>query len=153
MTATPDLANLGDRAGADEGVGGVSPTGNAPLLPVSSALPVDKRGLLADVLHRLLRAGFVQNAVPVEGVISMQRVWQGPDEDSVIVDSITIHERDQARAVREGDGDGAPTWGPMRGPWSDLVAVFLALPPPDKFVMVLAEGPSVSAAALPGGLS
>jgi hypothetical protein len=119
----------------------------------SAASTVDRRVLLVDALGKLLQAGFAQNPVPVEGVIPMQRVWQGPDEDSVIVDSITIHVRDQALAVREGDGDGAPIWGPMRGPWSDLVAVFLALPPPDEFVVVLAEGPSASAAALLGGLS
>jgi hypothetical protein len=119
----------------------------------SAAATVDRRALLADALGKLLQAGFAQNAVPVEGVIPMQRVWQGPDEDSVIVDSITIHTRDQALAVREGDGDGAPIWGPMRGPWSDLVAVFLALPPPDEFALVLVEGPLASATALPGGLS
>ena len=118
----------------------------------SGASTVNRRALLADALGKLAQACFVQNAAPVEGVISMQRVWQGPEEDSVIVDSITIHERDQALAVREGDGDGTPTWGPMRGPWSDLVAVFLALPPPDEFALVLAEGPPASAAALPGGL-
>jgi hypothetical protein len=119
----------------------------------SAASTVNRRALLADALGKLAQAGFVQNTVPVEGVISMQRVWQGPDEDSVIVDSITIHIQDQALAVREGDGDGTPTWGPRRGPWLDIVAALLALPPPAEFVVVLAEGPSTSAAALPGGLS
>jgi hypothetical protein len=106
----------------------------------SAASTIDRRALLADALEKLSQAGFVQNADPVEGVVSMQRVWQGLEEDSVMVDSVTIHMRDQALAVREGDGDGAPIWGPMRGPWSDLVAVVLALSPPEEFVVVLAGG-------------
>lgn len=118
-------------------------------IPDSTSAPVtvDRRALLADALGSLLRAGFVKNAAAVEGVILMQRVWQGRNDDSAIVDSITIHIRDQAIAFREGDG--ATVWGPMRGPWSDLVAAFLALPPPDGFVMVVAEG--ASASMLPGG--
>lgn len=119
----------------------------------TSAVPaVDRRELLADTLGELIRAGFVQYSAPVASVILMQRVWQGSGEDSVIVDSITIHTGGQARAVREGDGDGTSSWGPRRGSWSDVVAALVALPPPEEFVMVRVESRSAPPAALPEGL-
>jgi hypothetical protein len=105
--------------------------------------------LLADVLAKLLKAGFAQRSVPVEGVITMQRAWQGADEDAVIVDVVTMHSPDQALATREGV-DRVPLWGPTRGAWLDVVAALLGQPPPRGFVAVPASGTPQSTVALLG---
>lgn len=114
--------------------------------------PVDRRGQLANVLRKLMRSGFVHNGIPVMNMIAMTRAWQGPDENSVIVDMITLHALDQAYAAREGP-DRALLWGPKRGSWLEIVAELTALPPPHRYVAVEATGATGSLTATPSDLS
>jgi hypothetical protein len=116
------------------------------LIPVD--VPEDRRAVLARVVNALVEGGFGFNSSPVEGLISMQRAWQGPGEDLVMVDVVTLDIQGQALAAREGDS-GRPVWGPKRGAWSEVVAAALSQPAPHGYARVAPRSEAVPEAGRP----
>lgn len=112
-------------------------------------IAIDKRKVLAEAMLRLMKAGFGYNSAPAGGVVSMERAWQGADEDSVVVDVITFDTRGQALAAREGV-DGLSTWGPNRGGCSDVVDALLSQAPPVGYQRVAARSASAPAVDVTG---
>lgn len=105
----------------------------------------EQRVILARCVEALVHAGFGFNSTVVEGVVSMQRAWQGPGEDLVMVDAVTLDSHGQALAVREGP-TGKPVWGPERGEWSVAVVAMLAQLPPLGYARVAARARPLVAA-------
>jgi hypothetical protein len=95
----------------------------------------DQRAVLARSMQVLIQAGFGYNSTPASGVISMQRAWQGPREDLVMVDVITLDTHGQGLAVREGP-TGRPVWGPDRGAWPAVVTAILSQTCPNGYAQV-----------------
>lgn len=119
--------------------------GKAETSTLSTDVPADARAVLARAVGALVEAGFDFNTTLVEGVVSMQRAWQGPGEDLVMVDAVTLHSHGQALAVREGP-TGNPVWGPERGEWSAVVTALVAQRPPPGYARVAARERPVSEA-------
>lgn len=112
----------------------VTPETVAPLEDISG----EQRATLAHSVRALVHAGFGLNSTFAEGVVSMQRAWQGPADDAVMVDAITLDIHGGALAVREGP-TGNPVWGPERGEWSAVVTAILAQPAPQGYARVAAR--------------
>lgn len=114
-------------------------TAGAPeTVPPLEDISGEQRATLAQSVQALVHAGFGFNSTFVEGVVSMQRAWQGPGEDVVMVDAITLDIHGGALAVREGP-TGRPVWGPERGEWSAVVTATLAQPAPQGYARVAAR--------------
>jgi S1-C subfamily serine protease len=137
----PGKLGSGSRAAAldetsDGQVSPEPPAASDALLPTH--VTGDSRTVLARAIGSLVEAGFGFNSVPVVGVVSMQRAWQGPGEDLVVVDAVTLDAHGRGQAVREGVS-GQPVWGPERGEWSAVVTAVLSLPAPQGYVRVAAR--------------
>lgn len=122
--------------------------GKAETAALPADVPADARVVLARAVGALVEAGFGFNSTLVEGVVSMQRAWQGPGEDLVMVDAVTLSSHWQALAVREGP-TGNPVWGPERGEWSAVVTAILAQPAPPGYARVAARERPASEAREP----
>lgn len=119
-------------------------------VPPPDDLSVEQRAALTRSVQALVQAGFGFNSTVVAGVVSMQRAWQGPGDDTVMVDAITLDIHGEALAVREGP-TGRPVWGPERGDWSAIVTAILTQPAPPGYARVAArEGPPEAASSVAG---
>lgn len=112
--------------------------GKAETTALPTDAPADARAVLARAVGALVEAGFGFNTTLVEGLVSMQRAWQGPGEDLVMVDAVTLSSNGTALVVREGP-TGIPVWGPERGEWSAAVTAILAQPAPPGYARVAAR--------------
>lgn len=121
----------------------IATKGTPGIGPLPEDFDVERRETLARSVQALVAAGFGFNSTLGNGIVSMQRAWQGPGEEAVMVDSITLDIHGKALAVREGDTT-RPVWGPERGPWSVTVTALLSQPAPHGYVRVAPRFPSGS---------